>query len=86
MNNLDLAAQRRSPLSLDVPVGQMTEKNLSLTISVRGHMAVLGFFNKKAGRGFEVAFSPEKVGELRELLAEAERKVPRIRSSVVSAS
>lgn len=60
-------------LDLDTPIGVMTEGNLNLKVSARGKQVVLSVFNKKAGRGFEVAFSPNKAGELREFIAAAER-------------
>lgn len=61
-------------LDLDTTIGVIKEKSLTLKVSARGSQVVLSFFNSKAGRGFEVGFSPKMVGELRELLTEAERK------------
>lgn len=61
-------------LDLDTKVGQITERSLSLTVSVRGGQTILGVFNKTGLRGFEVAFSPKASGQLRELLDKAEKR------------
>ena len=61
-------------LDLDIVVGMISEKDLTLKVSARGAQVILSFFNKAAGRGFEVGFSRKMVGELRELLTEAERR------------